>query len=169
MISAGYIGGGHGEVAPPPVAVSVGSDNLPGDKITDGTIMGDLKQMYGWNILGNSFNQGIQFLFSWLAQRTMWGAQKSIMNRQADAAEHISTDRRATEEKMIDFMDEADDRMNGRNGLRERLAEIESNRDLAMYDRRMDSQERIAAMRELDNAFSVRSDYSNYGSPSIYG
>lgn len=175
MISAGFIGGGEppaplpgaatpffeGTGAPPEVW-----GNFKMQEAFDATLgleKSKLNQGY-WQMGANFFTSMVNNIFGYAMQSRWLSAQETIDGRRAEAMENISADGNETQRKWIDFMGEADERMNERGGLRERLAEIESNRDIAMYDRRMDSQERIAAMRGLDNAFSVRSEY-NYGNP----
>lgn len=188
MISAGFIGGGteFGNpppyITPPPIdmgtmmpTVEMKGEGLPAGNLTQeqvwndsrtdrNSMWGDYKWMWGASMGANFFSNLMNQIFGYKINARFFEMQENITDRKAEAAETISADQRAVQERFAEFAEKADRNMNAPGGLRERLAQIESNRDIEMYERRMDSQERIAALRSLDNAFSVRGEY-NYGNP----
>lgn len=182
MISAGYIGGGQTVPAPaapaPAPAGQVGFDTggltLPVGQGADFSDLSGQDVLTAWRG-ENSANRTMGYtqmglglvnqLVAWAVQSQWMTTQETIAERRALAAENISTDRRAVEERWLETQDKISKRTDGPGGLRERLARINANRDVEMYDRRMDTQERVAAMRGLDQAFSMRPEYNNYGTP----
>lgn len=141
-------------------------DKFIGDSTIEG-ILGHQEKMFGYSLIANGVNTLITNLAAWAANGKMWDAQMNINDRRMEAMENISADNRATSEKWIDFMDSANRRTDGPGGTRERVARIEANRDIEMYERRAQTQERLAAMRSLDTSFGLRSEYS-YGAPYAY-
>lgn len=191
MISAGYIGGGE-PVPPPEAQVKMGGVSLGGLGTAPDAFWGQLGGFLGklgeaetktaeatqtmanaqqtmadnqWRIAGiNAASNLFQNLFAWLSSRRLFEMQEDINDRRMLAMENISEDRKETELKLLETQDAISRRVDGPGGTRERVARVEANRDIGMYDRRIESQERIAAMRNLDSASSARSEY-NYGNP----
>lgn len=186
MISAGYIGGGVGEgpVAPASAPVPTASVGSPGSSISmpmSSIPAGDvtakdflnvaqsgINQNY-WGMAANFFTGLVNNIFGFAMQGQWLDAQEHINDRRADAAEHIATDEYQWRGRALDAAQTSDERMNGPNGLKERLAKIEAQKDEGMYKDHLASQERLAALQNLDRAFSLgRNDYS-YGNPFAAG
>lgn len=192
MISAGYIGGGEPVAPPAPAEPQVAVQTPRGyvqqpafsqDQV--GSMPQDQRGAY-WRaqtslvenaaaslaptpwyqdpaVIGGISNLGNQ-VFSWLTNIRFFDMQETINDRRALAGENISDDRKEVELRWLETQDKISRRTDGPGGTRERLARIEANRDVEMYQIRSRTQREIAATRGLDQAFSMRSEY-NYGTP----
>lgn len=178
MIAAGMISGGEGETPTVQLpgfsgaGVALGSisegkaDSFLGDT-TLKDILGQQSDMF----FGGMIGQGVSQLMSTIGNSIMswmyFDAQTEINDRRMLATENISADRTEVSLKYLDVSDNANARMYGPNGASRELAQINANKEVALFDRKAQMAENVSAMRNVDEAFGLndeRGDY-NYGNP----
>lgn len=122
------------------------------DMFLTGTVAqgaGDLFKMFG-----SIWAMGIQF-----------DAMMAINDRRMDAQENIAGFQKELGLESMETQDKANNRLYGPNGYARELASIQARTQLAIEDKRLEHRERMAAMRNVDDAFSFsRRDYA-YGNP----
>lgn len=145
-----------------PVSTGVDLSKVDGDKLIKAW---ETQSEANRNLTAAQIGFGMinQFL-GFIAQMRWFDAQETINDRRIEAQENISKDAKEVNLRYLEIAEKSDKRQNGPGGLKERLARIEAEQNIEMYDRKMDTQERIAAQKNLDQAFSYGSDY-NYGNP----
>lgn len=196
MISGGLIGGGQTAPQPAPTAPApatpVGASGSggvwtfgsgPGNPI-DPTVANNFwtkatdildrsmslqESQQTWNGVQNLVTSGLQFgkdIMSFLLMEKQFNVTRDIYDRRAKAEEHISDNQKEWGIKYLEYADAADARHNSPDGINERLARIQSQTLIDIRQRELESKERIAAMRDLDERFglSTRPDYT-YGYP----
>lgn len=123
------------------------------------------QQDFQWDMfLGQTIGQGVGDLIKMVGW--IWGmgiqanAAETINDRRMEAQENVAGFQKDLGFEYLKIQNQANERLYGPNGYAREVENIKANKELAALDKNLEYKKEVAAMRTLDDAFSIqRNDY----------
>lgn len=125
-------------------------------------ILGQQSEMFYGGMIGQGVSQLISTIGNSIMSWMYFDAQTEINDRRMLATENISDNQTEVQLAGLKVAGEANARMYGPNGAARELAQIDANKQVALFDRKAQAAENISAMRNVDEAFGLGGDRGSY-------